>query len=287
MLWQLRNRRYCNSWGLDHNEWVFEPHPLPDKSCREVIKNLKRSLQAMVPMLEDFSWRAGAYVDTPQRPITLGGHVHIDLPKATRSQINALNCFTRTLLHLNILPELENRARRDRGDYGRYGDVRTEHGHFEYRTFPSWLYSQRVAMLCLTGSKLAVVKPDTLLTLFPSPLEEPHLRSKGALKSWFEFFKGDDDVDYILEKKFFEGKLEAMPDRDLKEAWRLSDELEVSEKIISEELAKGTERERTATATIREMGAAQAQTWAGMISSLQASSYAPRWSEAIRPDDTY
>lgn len=132
-------------WGIDHGGWVIEPHPKPEFSVRALTINLKKSFNDFATVAPTGKWKAGAYLQATERVVTLGGHVHIDKPKVTPEQLKGLDLVAKHLEALDILPATECEERRNAGaGYGKYGDVRVEHGHFEYRTLPSWLYSQRV-----------------------------------------------------------------------------------------------------------------------------------------------
>src|SRR5882762_7897674 len=94
-----------NHFGYDHGGFVIEPHPMPDMSVRQVVKNLKTCLETIAHFKGDsYNWRAGAWIHTPRRMFSLGGHVHIDQPKATVIQKNAMDRFTKSLEGLDILP---------------------------------------------------------------------------------------------------------------------------------------------------------------------------------------
>ena len=204
-------------WGLDHGNWVMELHPKPEFSVRQMIANLKVSFNDFAIAAPLGKWRAGARVAAPERVVTLGGHVHVDQPSCSGSQAAALDLFTQHLERLDILPRVECEERRT-SHYGRYGDIRVEHGHFEYRTFPSWLFSQRVTKLCFTGTKLAIIDP----TGPAETLGSPDRASIPLLKSFFERFQHrDDDVDWLLASSLFERKLNVRPDRDLRDVWKV------------------------------------------------------------------
>ena len=204
-------------WGLDHSNWVIEPHPKPEFSVRKLIQNLKVSFNDFATVTPTGKWRAGAWIHAPERTITLGGHVHVDRPSCTKAQRDALDLFTQHLEGLDILPQTECVERR-RSTYGHYGDIRTEHGHFEYRTMPSWLFSQRVTKLCLIGTKLIMVDPEAPRAVLGSALEP----SSKKLQAFFERFRHkDDDVDWILGAGMLGKKLSVKPDRDLRNVWKV------------------------------------------------------------------
>lgn len=210
-------------WGLDHGAWVIEPHPKPDKSVRQLVKNIRVAMNDFAVNAPLGTWRAGAYLHYPERNLTLGGHVHLDLPKHTDDQITALDTFTNHLEHLNILPTQECNNRREEGaGYGRWSDIRAEHGHFEYRTMCSWLFSQRVTKICLTGAKLCMVDPEG-----PATMGRPNTASLTKLHAFFERFKRkDDDVDWLLESDILRKKLVVNPSKDLREVWKVIPEQE-------------------------------------------------------------
>jgi Phage phiEco32-like COOH.NH2 ligase-type 2 len=204
-------------WGLDHNNWVIEPHPKPEISVRALVQNLKVSFNDFATVAPEGKWRAGAWIAMPERNVSLGGHVHVDQPHATADQISALDVFTQYLEALDILPREECITRRS-GSYGRLGDIRAEHGHFEYRTMPSWLFSQRVTKLCLVGTKLIAVDP----TASREALGSVSAASVNRLKSMFERFQNrDDDADWLLGSRTLWKKLSVKPDRDLRDVWKV------------------------------------------------------------------
>lgn len=205
-------------FGWDHAGYVVEPHPTPDISVRKVVQNIKRCLDGLSVPFGNKKWRAGAYIAgvntglvTVRRNIGLGGHVHLDFPEPTAIQIRAFDSIYATLLNLEILPPAESHSRTNITGYGRTGDIRFEHGHMEYRSLCSWLFSRKAAMLSMTAIKLAAVDPKSCAKAFTS---------KGDFKNWFETFAGkDDDAKWIIEKPYFEGDLTARPDRDMKSIW--------------------------------------------------------------------
>ena len=221
LLFNNRGRDPYVPWGIDHGGYVIEPHPKPELSVRALIANLKTSFNDFATVSPNGKWRAGAYLATPERPITLGGHVHIDRPRPTNDEVAGLDLVTKHLEALDILPATECVERRNNAHgYGKYGDIRVEHGHFEYRTMASWLFSQRVTKLCLLASKLVMVDPaapgETLG-------KTTTYASLAKLKAFFERFKGkDDDVDWILDAGLFDRKLNVKPDRDLKDVWAVT-----------------------------------------------------------------
>jgi hypothetical protein len=205
-------------WGLDHASFVIEPHPKPDCSVRQLVQNLKTAMNDFATIAPAGKWRAGAFLAAPERTITLGGHVHVDQPHCTGPQLDALDLFTQHLEALDILPKTECVARRNNGHYGLYSDIRAEHGHFEYRTFPSWLFSQRVTKICLTGTKLAVVDPDGPKEV----LGKVATTSLNRLKTFFERFQAkDDDANWLLSSKMLDKKLVIDPDKDLRSVWNV------------------------------------------------------------------
>lgn len=201
-------------FGYDHGGYVLEPHPLPHPSARQVCNNLRNSLDYMYYKFSKYRFRAGAYIDAPQRHVTLGGHVHLDLPELSRAQILAMDVFADTLVALDILPREENARRCGAGDgYGKKSDVRTERGRVEYRSMCSWLFSRKTSMLAMTGIKLCAVAPQTLPKVAMTSVKE--------LVTWLEGFKdADDDVRWILDKDYFGKSMEAKPDASVTEVWK-------------------------------------------------------------------
>lgn len=205
-------------WGLDHDGWVIEPHPKPEFSVRVLVQNLKISMNDYATVSPTGVWKAGAYLAAPERRVTLGGHVHFDRRTYIIEQIVALDLFTKYLEALDILPKDDCVKRRNHGTYGDYSDVRAEHGHFEYRTMPSWLYSQRVTKLCLTGAKLLMVDPGAAQETLGATARAASIEK---LKSMFERFRHkDEDADWLLSTTL-NRKLNIKPDRDLRDVWKV------------------------------------------------------------------
>lgn len=205
-------------FGFDHNGYVAEPHPEPDLCVRNVMKNLKVCMEGMAHAYGELKWRGGAYVaGTGNREhVTLGGHVHLDFPRPSEAQIRAFDNVHDTLVALDILPQEECGSRVRLGGYGAKGDVRMEHGHMEYRSLCSWLFSRKASMLSMTAIKVAAVDPDSMTK---------SLDSVQALSNWFEAYRlKDDDVRYMFERDYFGGDLTAHPDQDIKSVWRLNPE---------------------------------------------------------------
>jgi hypothetical protein len=211
-------------WGIDHGGYVVEPHPKPELSVRQLIENLKVSFNdfASRPHPEG-KWLAGPVVTMQERIQCLGGHVHIDQPRCSQAQMTALDLFTQHLEKLDILPGKGCEERRNRGDYGLWSDIRNEHGHYEYRTPCSWLFSQRVTKICLLGIKLTAVDAAAPKEV----LGDPTKASKTKLRAFFERFKGkDDDVDWLLNTAVLSKNLNVKHDRDLKDVWRVEPKAE-------------------------------------------------------------
>lgn len=221
-------------FGYDHGGYVLEPQPVPDFSARVVCNNIKKSLDYMLYKYPSFKFRAGAYINSPQRHVTLGGHVHLDMQTLSRHQIQAMDIFTDSLVGLDILPRQECQRRCESGEgYGRKGDIRAEHGHVEYRSMCSWLFSRKTSMLAITGIKLCAVAPQTLPT---KPMD-----SIEALTGWLEGFKSeDDDARWILERGYFDNPMEADPDANITSVWKTSAERgkELRDQFIAAQVMK-------------------------------------------------
>lgn len=199
-------------YGWDHNGFVVEPHPAPSLSARTVVSNIKKSLDVLSDRLPSYRFRAGAYYNDPDsRSVTLGGHVHLDLPHLTPDQVDAMDVFCESLLGLEILPVGECVSRAGTG-YGKMSDIREERGRVEYRSMCSWLFSRKTSMFCITGIKLCAVAPQTLKPM----------TSIKEMQNWMEGFKGtDDDVDWILNRGYFDTSMTAVPDANVKSVWKV------------------------------------------------------------------
>lgn len=212
--------------GSDHNGWVAELHPTPHHGTYMLVKKLQRIINNLPANLSAISkLRAGGYIQgrpITRRPITLGGHIHLDIPHQGVERIHrigALNLLTQCLEALDILPKRESEQRRALGDYGQWGDVRVDKGRTEYRTMASWLDKPQIAMICLTGAKLAVVDPNGTLTNLPQPSKA----SLGGLKNWFESYKSKDINARRVAENILESPIktfQSTPGEEFRPGWR-------------------------------------------------------------------
>lgn len=239
--------------GWDHNGNVVEIRPEPAHGTYALVKRLQKEIlqNRVLAEVKGMKWRAGAALrarvragdalanERGERLLTLGGHVHLDVPPASAggdeeeyaARVGALDRVTRVLEHLDILPQGESQTRRSdpvarRNGYGQFGDVRTAGGEqeggrvrIEYRTMASWLFHPKTAYVCLTGAKLAAVAPSVAM-------ETLKLRGDvwGNLQRFFGYFKGKDSnarraVEKLMEDQSVKS-LQFAPDVDFKDEWR-------------------------------------------------------------------
>jgi hypothetical protein len=236
--------------GWDHNGNVVEIRPEPAHGTYAVVKRLQKEIltNKVLAEVKGLKWRAGAALRARvnrgdaladaagTRLLTLGGHVHLDMPPAGHSgdphvgeqRVEALDRITCQLEHLDILPQGESQTRRNdpnarRNGYGQFGDVRTAGGEgqrtrMEYRTMASWLFHPKVAYICLTGAKLAAVSPATALETLKTTGN-----AWGNLERFFSCFKTKDSnarraLEKLMEDRSVKG-LQFDPDVDFKERW--------------------------------------------------------------------
>lgn len=216
--------------GYDHEGWVAEIRPEPAKGIYTLIKRIQTIINEMPKFRGVVKARAGAKYVAPvgstRGAVTLGGHVHFGLNPytATRSgmtaeqarRVKALDAFTEYCEQLDILPKDES-AQRRLSAYGKLGDVRPKgdafNPRFEYRTMASWLFDPRVAMVCLTGAKLAAFDPSGAIESL-----KPAEASFAKLLKWFGEYKEDINATRVLERL---GKhIKIQPDIDLREKWK-------------------------------------------------------------------
>ena len=201
--------------GWDHNGRVVELRPEPARGAWSLVKRLQALLQEAKP-IQKYRWRAGAYYEdlADGHAVTLGGHIHFDFPKGSKDLINALDCITQLLEHLEVLPKAECDNRRHSSQYGKMSDIRICDGHIEYRSMASWLYDPYIAFLAITLAKLAAVAPAEALTLSKKT-------SVAAMVKFLEGFSGKDiNADRLLDrferdKKWISKSLED----DFRSAW--------------------------------------------------------------------
>lgn len=217
-------------FGSDHNGRVVELHPEPSRSVYVVVRNLRELITNGPLALQEYRWRAGGvyswdYCDVDPRiagpgQVAMGGHIHIGLKNDTwiekTAAIQAMDQLTRLMEQLELLPSGEMLRRRTSTPYGQYGATKVSGAdlHLEYRTMCSWLYDPKIAMLAMTGAKIASVFPKESLEYLKKPA------SRGLLQGYFDAVRVPDrDVQRVQEKVPL-GLIVAEPDRDLKVAWK-------------------------------------------------------------------
>lgn len=169
----------------------------------------------------------------------LGGHVHLDVRAdnpAWDQIVDALDAQYRFLEDLEVFPKNDCDARRA-GDYGQYkvvtcnhpvdyrrnkeqidrgaGDYPANEYHMEYRTPPSWLFHPRVAMLSLTGAKLAAADPAGTLEAFVG--KPVHLNT---LRSWYDRYTGKDANATRVAEQLLTKSLKFKTTKDMKKTWK-------------------------------------------------------------------
>jgi hypothetical protein len=238
------------SIGFDHNGAVGELRPTASLDTWVILNRLK-ALVNHANLRQFGKLRGGAKVEWKPSPwdnrhsITLGGHIHIDInpykhqanPEyqdeeddlyvegqysvAHSRRLKALDYLTKHLEALDILPAKECEERRKAGEYGKWGQFRVKGGagtkyRTEYRTMPSWLYSPKVAYLCLTGAKLCAAYPGEALDCLGKPGDF------GRLKRLFERFGVRDSNAKRAQEWLLEGdvrRVQAPVDVDFRERW--------------------------------------------------------------------
>jgi len=226
--------------ALDHNGDVLEIKPKPSKSTFRLLRRMQKLL-LIHKISKDligagYRLRGGAHYKTPKRMITLGGHIHFDIPcgtnqfknqsipmeylsKDNQERVKALDALTILLEDLDILPREDCLHRRRYGqlDYGKLSAVRGADvdNHFEYRSMCSWLYSPISTMICLTAAKIVSVYPKSMLEL-------ANPDKSITLRNLFERVKDKDiDAARVIEKIFEPKlKLEAKVDKDIQDTWK-------------------------------------------------------------------
>jgi len=224
--------RHEGEVGWDHGGYVVELRPKPAKSTFTLTKRIHTLLKEHPKLVkyESEKWKSGAVFNGTggRQQVTLGGHVHLDIPSRIPHNSNrfyyeayytpALDRVTKYFEELDLLPKMESYQRRENGDYGMFGDVRTNDNRLEYRTMASWRFDPETTFLCLTGAKLAGVDPE--LTLDTLKLKNICFSN---LEEWFQAFKTKDaDAQRVCEEVLSKGQkgLVADPEKDVKEVWK-------------------------------------------------------------------
>lgn len=206
--------------GYDHGGRVAELRPPPAKFARTIIKRLRAIMQGAPAAARVASWKGGAVASNPDT--ALGGHIHLGVDYQTwrHALVPALDALTTQLFKLDILPDQDNKGR-ERLGYGQMGDTRTAmrgtNSVLEYRSMCSWLFDPKVAMLALTGAKLAAADPNFATETLKGPA------SHRKLHAFFEKWRDNLDAKYCCEQILSGKPPVATPDRDIQEAWELDD----------------------------------------------------------------
>ena len=213
---------------------------MPSRYAFRLVRRIRRLLlehKVSKELLRDrLKFRGGAYFKIPRRVITMGGHIHFNVPfadnitvrdyglignldphfnllsKENQKRVKALDRLTRLLEFMDILPQTESsqRHRAANGDWGKYSAIRcgNKHNHLEYRSMCSWLHSPVATLICLTGAKLVAAHPEI-------EIEED-------LKKYFEKFRNKDiDAARVCERIFEPKlKLEARIDLNIQDTWK-------------------------------------------------------------------
>jgi hypothetical protein len=150
---------------------LAEIRPAPSITAEGFIKNIGDILTSHpdTDRIKEFRWLAGSYYHLDDSTYTIGGHVHIGTPatlagalakNGTRFEKGMFACLKKVLDEFVSVPAMkidgvENSVRR-RAIYGKFSDIRTEHGRLEHRTLSGqWLAHPRLAAAVL-GSMKAV-----------------------------------------------------------------------------------------------------------------------------------
>lgn len=228
------NLPHAGEIGWDHSGDVLEVRPRPAKSSFTLLKHIWDNLKNP-NLLPKHKFRAGAYLEFPNKKVCLGGHVHLDLPfeiksSQSRYRVLALDEITELFEQTDILPAKECEKRRKQGmnimalapgfqPYGAFGDVRKADtaDRTEYRTMASWLYSPITSFLCLTAAKLAAFAPKETVVQLGNGAP-----SIGKVARYFEAFAGqDDDAKRVVERVLEPGlRLQRDPDANILESWK-------------------------------------------------------------------
>ncbi len=220
--------------AYDHNGDVLEVKPMPSRYAFRLVRRIRKLLLehevSKKLIQEGLKFRGGAYFKIPRRVITMGGHIHFDIPFAVENagvgdnvstfyllegnkiRVKRLNEFTKLVESLDILPKVEAEQRHNYCNNNYSGSMAVRCGnkdnHLEYRAMASWLHSPVAALICLTGGKLAASHPE--------------IEIDTDLWRYFDKFKGKDtDVARVCEKIFERKlKLEARLDVNLLDNWK-------------------------------------------------------------------
>ncbi|WP_079909074.1 hypothetical protein [Paenibacillus sp. 32352] len=155
---------------------LAELRPEPSKDIRQVVMNLRRTMQLAARSINDgnLHWVAGGM---PVKGFPLGGHIHFSGVRLSSELLRVLDNYLALPI---VLLEGETTGGR-RPKYGFLGDFRRQrHGGFEYRVLPSWVISPTVTKGVLALAKLIA---DHYQMLQARPLSETDVQEA--------YYKGD------------------------------------------------------------------------------------------------
>lgn len=152
--------RVRSYFGLDGCDSIAELRPKPDINPSRVVKTIYNDLRRGYlenPNTRNLYWKAGSITEG----YSTGGHIHFGLRGAsTRGLCRSNEDYYKSLTQFldtylgqigRLLEPAGAAARFADGEYGRFGDYRSNSHGMEYRVLGSWLSSPRVAegILCL------------------------------------------------------------------------------------------------------------------------------------------
>ncbi len=136
----LSDRDHHKVIGLDGCSSTGELRPDYAESPHDLVENVRELILRFHKEHSGYSMKAGGGLRN-----SLGGHIHFNVCKLSRRQVDALDAMVS--VPYNRLCNMELR----RGDgYGRLSDVRSQYHGVEYRSPSSWLCDPVIAEALLT-----------------------------------------------------------------------------------------------------------------------------------------
>jgi hypothetical protein len=180
----------------------------------EVVASMVDALRwipELAPEAGQLDWRAMPFVANDG----CGGHVHFGRKRPERNEeIAILGKAFQLLIAAGTFDKNTCAKRQEYTKYGRPGDFRLQSHGYEYRAFPTWMYSPWGAYFVMVVSKL--------LLQYKKPLLPVKGREIHQLVNLLRYFQGEDDDAAIALRTWYKRGFPVAHEQDFKQYWGVS-----------------------------------------------------------------
>lgn len=152
--------RYCHAETLGMNTILPFGCDMAGRQAELRAHSSRFALEVVASLVDALRWIPQFYPTTALQWVAMpyvandgcGGHVHFGRKRPNRQQeVDILNKAMFLLVHTGTL---DNSARQQNTKFGRFSDIRLQSHGYEFRSFPTWMYSPWGAYFVLVISKL-------------------------------------------------------------------------------------------------------------------------------------